>query len=294
MRRAIGILLLLAIVCGCNPRVSVVQNPGPMNRGIRYYRPKPYLLIAPAGTTSEIAGNVSKRVTEPSDQFVSIQLQYLPDFNEEYAINVRSGLGTADVSITLEDGWNLTEINQKLDSQFDENLSAVAEVMKAVPSVASRSGAEGTADTHRWYVSATNVPLGYYEAAFGYDDCGRKQLYGWRYIGFMPFAPCPVCMTGSDGGNCLQNSQMIDEQNPLTLYGLVFERGVMVFRPMGAIQEKGAEPEGRSERSEYQVASPVLPTMSRTITETTQNGTVQTRQVDVRAERLPVPENPTQ
>ena len=98
-------------------------------------------------------------------------MQYLPYFSEEYSINVRSGIGKADVSFKLDDGWNLTELNQNLDSQFDENLSAVADVVKAVGGVIPTGGA-GFAEggyqpekiTRKWVVQATNVPLGYYEA----------------------------------------------------------------------------------------------------------------------------------
>jgi len=37
-----------------------------------------------------------------------------------------------------------------------------------------------------------DAPFGYYESVFWHDACGKKHLYGWRYIGFMPFNSCPV------------------------------------------------------------------------------------------------------
>ena len=132
--------LALAVACismdlGCAPRVRVKSNPGPHDQGIRYYRPKPYLLI------SNIADGVLNENGKPGravldERYVDIQLQYLPDFEEEYAIDVRTGFGVADVAITLEDGWNLTSINQKLDSQTDENLKAAADLMGSVASAA--------------------------------------------------------------------------------------------------------------------------------------------------------------
>ncbi len=40
---------LLAVLCaGCTPRVIVRKSPTDQDRGVRYYRPKPYLKIEPA------------------------------------------------------------------------------------------------------------------------------------------------------------------------------------------------------------------------------------------------------
>ena len=137
------VLSCFSMGLGCAPRVRVKSNPGPHDQGIRYYRPKPYLLI------SNIAERVPNENGKPGravldERYVDIQLQYLPDFEEEYAIDVRTGFGVADVAITLEDGWNLTAINQKLDSQTDENLKAAADLMGSVGSrqdgIASVSG----------------------------------------------------------------------------------------------------------------------------------------------------------
>ena len=36
-------------------------------------------------------------------------------------------------------------------------------------------------------ILATNIPFGFYEAVIARDPKGKKQLYGWRYVGFMPF-----------------------------------------------------------------------------------------------------------
>lgn len=229
---------------GCAPRVRVKSNPGPHDPGIRYYRPKPYLLI------SNIAEGVPNENGKPGravldDRYVDVQLQYLPDFEEEYAIDVRTGFGVADVAITLEDGWNLTSINQKLDSQTDENLKAAADLMGSFASAAgagSRVSEPGKVATPAFRVKATNVPLGYYESVVGRDSCGRKRLYGFRYVGFIPYQSCPTSMSGSECGNC-QTTE---------IYGLVFENNVMVFRPLHRVEslvdssdivERSASPE---------------------------------------------------
>ncbi len=119
LRSATCALALLSIVAhsvGCTPKIIVRQNPAADDEGIRYYRPKPYLLISA----------LSKDGNASADS-VSITLDYLPDFSEEYSINVRPGFGLADVNIGLEDGWNLVSINQKLDSQTDETIKATGD-----------------------------------------------------------------------------------------------------------------------------------------------------------------------
>jgi hypothetical protein len=158
-----------------------------------------------------------------SDRFVQIKLEYLPDFSEEYSITVRPGLGTNNTKITLKDGWNLTQLDQDLDSQVDENVKAIAELAKSVGSIATSASPEvgRAAGPDIFVVPAANIPLGYYESVIGRDPCGRKQMYGWRYVGFAPFNGCP-----SNG----HGSQCIDCHTDL--YGLVFRNGVMTFAPL--------------------------------------------------------------
>ncbi len=227
-KATVSVLLVLVFsVTGCVPRVLVRKSPGPADTGIRYYRPKPYLRIEPAG---QVATEGKKSTVTPSDEYVAISLEYLPDFSEEYSIDVRPGLGSANVSIGLADGWNLTSINQELDSEFDDNVKAVAELAKAasgfIPTKGTGDGPDGTAP--RMVVPSTNVPIGYYESVIGKDSCGRKRLYGWRYIGFLPFSPCPTDMCGGDCIAC--------GTTPSPLYGIVFENGVMTFKSIDAIR----------------------------------------------------------
>lgn len=229
----VGIALL--VFGGCAPRVRVRANPAPHDAGIRYYRPKPYLLVTSAAQS--ILNESGKPVREViDDRFVQIELKYLPDFSEEYAIDVRSGFGIADVAITLEDGWNLTAINQKLDSQTDENIRAMAEVVRGAAGLTNpgqRTSSPDGGKQSSFYVKASNVPLGYYESVIGADSCGKKRLYGFRYVGFLPYQACPLGMHGSEMAHC----QSAD------VYGLVFENGVMVFRPLTQIQQRVESPD---------------------------------------------------
>ena len=220
------IIAILVGLLGCAPRVLVTPNPSPQTQGIRYYRPKPYLKVVPA----EIS--VGKDATDIQPSLVTVTLEYLPDFSEEYAIEVKPGLGIANVSVKLEDGWNLTEISQELDSQTDENISAMADVLKAASGIIPTSK-RADETTSQFTVAATNVPLGYYEAVLGCGPDGKKRLYGFRYLGFLPYEPCPTTMGGSVQACC--NDPFV------SLYGLTFENGRMVFKSLEAMQAPAQE-----------------------------------------------------
>lgn len=212
-------------VTGCTPKVLVRKNPDDLDRGIRYYRPKPYLKIEPA----EIA--VSKTESQIAPGLVRISLVYLPDFSEEYSISVRSGLGVADVGIQLEDGWNLTEISQQLDSQTDENVEAIGSVLKAAGGFMATAAKERTAENVAFTVPARNVPIGFYESVVGRDECSVKRLYGFRYLGFIPFAGCPIEMNGHSHASC-QDPGACGQHPAASLYGLTFVGGEMVFQSL--------------------------------------------------------------
>lgn len=221
MLPVLGLLAISSLVStsgGCMPRVLVRPHPSPTDKGIRYYRPKPYLKVEPA----EVAIDKSRSEIVPG--LVRVSLAYLPDFSEEYAIDVRPGFGIANVDIKLEDGWNLTEIGQELDSQTDENLEAVGSILSAIGDVVPTASQQATASQHAFTVTARNVPIGFYESIIGRDARGCKRLYGFRYVGFVPFATCPLDMGGSQ-----QNCCNAAENN---LYGLTFIDGQMVFQSL--------------------------------------------------------------
>ena len=146
---------------------------------------------------------------------------------------MRPGLGSANVMVNLENGWNLTSLNQDVDSQVDELLTSagsfIGSVAGAIPPNAPlqnpQSGMTMERTEQQWVVSATNIPLGYYESVIGCSGSGAKQMHGWRYVGFMPFNGCPTCVQGSDSVSCHEN----------VLFGLVFEKGVMTFKEIGLV-----------------------------------------------------------
>jgi len=204
-------LLLPLVLTGCLPRTTVHKNPGPHDLGVRYYRPKPYLFIRP----------MTDRDGRPVAGYVNLEQRTLPDYSEEYSIHVRSGLGTNDTEIQLEDGWKLTALNISVDSQFDESLRAMADVIEAVP----RATAATSEQLPAMVVRASNVPLGLYEAVLSAGPDCIKRLYGFRYVGFMPYAACPLESGGMERMACCEGE----------IYGLVMEDGVMVFRPLDEV-----------------------------------------------------------
>ena len=210
----------VSVLVGC-AATRVRKDPGPHDHGVRFYRPKPYLLIQPDATA-----------TDPNQ--VRITLDYLPDYGEEYSIHVRAGLGTNKTKITLDKGWNLTALDVDVDSKVADNINAVANLLKAIPQSPGVAGGP-PADTKAqpavsMQVSAYNVPIGYYEAVVSKDADGTKRLYGWRYVGFAPFAQCPLNGSGSQCLTCTDAD----------LFGLVTVGNKLYFR---RLSEMAGQPE---------------------------------------------------
>lgn len=305
MQRAIVLFALLAIASGCT-RVEVHKHPDAYDKGVRYYRPKPYLFISPgkvgggdalftvtqgaalkvkqaddqkaADATQQtdiarvgfdqpaeevaainedltpaqqdevkgLAREVLRKEGCPNNccppgavctqrpQAISMALQYLPDFSEEYSIQLKPGLGIGTLSVKLDNGWNLTSVNMETDQQTDEIIKSTADLIGSIGGLAGGpkevgamynapklAGCEPAGNN----IYATNVPFGYYEAVIATDPCGRKQLYGWRYVGFMPFQACPV-QTGGMNRTCC---------NETDVYGLVWVNGILQFERIGVI-----------------------------------------------------------
>ncbi|OYP38145.1 hypothetical protein CGZ80_02625 [Rhodopirellula sp. MGV] len=198
------LIALCLLSTGCLPSTRVIKNPGDRDKGVRYYRPKPFLKLAP----------MTNKAGEPVDGYVTIEQTVLPDYSEEYSIHVRSGLGSNETEITLTDGWRLDSLNVNIDSNFDENVKAIADLTKSLPIA--------TSNAEKVPVKASNVPLGLYEAVVSKGCDGKKRLYGYRYVGFMPYSPCPVESCGLEQTSCNQGQ----------IYGLIFEDERMVFRPL--------------------------------------------------------------
>jgi hypothetical protein len=130
-----------------------------------------------------------------------MEIKYLPDYNEEYSIKLRPGIGTGSLGINLQDGWNLTSVNMQTDQKLPELLTSLGGLIGAVTgkggnasggSGGTTKGGGGASDTFVIVDTRPDVPLGFYEPIVASDPNGRKSLFGWRYVGFMPFAGCAV------------------------------------------------------------------------------------------------------
>jgi hypothetical protein len=237
-----GLSLIVSILLlGC-ASVTVNKDPGPHDKGFRFYRPKPYLKLVPY-EVGKAGGAIGP------DEMVEISLEWLPDFSEEYSIRLRTGLGVNKSSFKLENGWMLTSVNSDTDAKFADNVKAVTELTKVLLPLAEPAAAaknRSTAEVFspgenktpvKFVVRATNVPLGYYESVVACGPDGKKRLYGWRYVGFAPFVGCPQVPSGLESGPCDANC----------VFGLVFDKGVMTFKPLtlaagsGSV-EREAEP----------------------------------------------------
>lgn len=212
------IAIVLFSLTGCT-RVVVNKDPGPHDKGFRYNRPKPYLFIGPApqaqkssdaastdvkppGKEATDPGGSGTSVTVTDNNFVKVtmEIKYLPDYNEEYSIKLRPGIGVGTLNFKLEDGWNLTSVGMQTDQKIPELITSVASLVGAVRGspaggAAKKSSSEvaGLNDVGDIVVDTRpDVPLGFYEPIIATDQHGRKSLFGWRYVGFMPFSGCPV------------------------------------------------------------------------------------------------------
>ncbi|MGA2667416.1 MAG: hypothetical protein ABSF32_00710 [Ignavibacteria bacterium] len=96
--------LLLYSCAGVN--VTRITQENQDEEGIRFYRPYPYLLVV-----------------QGSDS-IDYRIIWLPKMDEEYAFSVKSGFGTTDYTITLENGWKLTNFNEKRDSKLEELVTS--------------------------------------------------------------------------------------------------------------------------------------------------------------------------
>jgi hypothetical protein len=85
------------------------QLKGP-ETGFRVYYPKPYLLVAQTGS---------------KDNPVQASVVYLPDQKNVRYAKLKSGYGTAELSLAFQNGM-LTNVGQKTDTKIPETISAIA------------------------------------------------------------------------------------------------------------------------------------------------------------------------
>ena len=96
--------------------------------GLRFYRPRPYLLVSDEpeqGTTAK--GATAKPAMggiAGATSTLHFSIVWLPDLSQEYVIQASAGMGTVTFNPTLENGWKLTALNANVDSKTAELLTA--------------------------------------------------------------------------------------------------------------------------------------------------------------------------
>ncbi len=94
---------------GCaSIQIKPVTYQDSETQGLRFYQPRPYLLI----TLDQAKG-------------CAAQVIYLPDFSRGYAVTTSAGLGSVSFKPTLQNGWMLAGFDSKVQSETAQNLSAL-------------------------------------------------------------------------------------------------------------------------------------------------------------------------
>ncbi|MGH7779263.1 MAG: hypothetical protein ACREQR_05510 [Candidatus Binataceae bacterium] len=108
--------------------------------GIHYYRPKPYLLLTV--TTTEKTG-APPASTTTSNACVA-EIEYLPDYGQEYVMVPHYWLGSVAMKPTLTDGWNLTAFDSTVDTKIPDTITALAGLAKSIAPSGTVSAAAST------------------------------------------------------------------------------------------------------------------------------------------------------
>lgn len=71
----------------------------------------------------------------------SMQVVYLPDYSQKYALYYNRGVGKYDSTVTLVDGWKMTGLNTSSDTKTAEIIQAIGSSVKDIASGAAAAGA---------------------------------------------------------------------------------------------------------------------------------------------------------
>jgi hypothetical protein len=128
--------------------------------GVLFYRPRAYLMVTqgpaskeqPADKPSILPGAGAAPATplpppgtgtvdKPAGAgALNVEIIWLPDYSQEYEIQVHPGLGSVTMNPTLKDGWNLTGLSATVDSKTAELITAATGLAKAIPFAARTAG----------------------------------------------------------------------------------------------------------------------------------------------------------
>lgn len=100
---------LLSLLLGCGRIAVYSDNALQQEAGIKFYTPKPYLLVSRTGA---------------KEKPIEVKLIYLPDVSVPYYAKLKPGMGSANLSLTFENG-SLKTVGQNTDPQIDELVTAL-------------------------------------------------------------------------------------------------------------------------------------------------------------------------
>lgn len=125
--RPLAAFLVATLIGGGCASVEVRKlDPGDKTTGVRFYRPKAYLLLNP---DKEKGG-------------CQASIVWLPDPSEEYVIHSTAGFGSATVKAQLDSGWNLVSLDSEVDNS--KIVGDVSTLAKMVSGSATASSAATT------------------------------------------------------------------------------------------------------------------------------------------------------
>jgi hypothetical protein len=116
-RTAMAVAFAAVMVGGC-ARFEIYDNAALTGNetGIKFYTPKPYVLVGRVGGTSKP---------------VEVSIVYLPDLSKPYYAKARSGWGSSNLTMKLSDG-RITEFGQQVDSGGAATISSIASLATAL------------------------------------------------------------------------------------------------------------------------------------------------------------------
>lgn len=119
MRAALLLVLLTPGLSCSHVSITRVSPEHPYASGLRFYRPWPYLLVR-----------------ADRNDAAQAEIVYLPDLSEEYVVEPKVRLGSVDVKLTLEQGWQLTSLGASADPEVADTIEAVASLLGAASAAA--------------------------------------------------------------------------------------------------------------------------------------------------------------
>jgi hypothetical protein len=99
---------------GCARLEFYKAGSEPAGKGLHFYSPAPYLLVA------------------PGEKGLTASIVYLPDTSKEYVVRSEPGLGSLEYSLELNEGWQLTKVGETQDPKVAESLTALTGLISAL------------------------------------------------------------------------------------------------------------------------------------------------------------------